>query len=187
MHEGRIESNQTRGKGNKGKREQGNKQTSIYCMRWVLFVGVVFFFLPPRERHLVCFVDDDDDDDEARRQSDLSTFLGLIFFCSSALGMKKRKTCECGGVWCVVSVYMIESDGCFCIWETPESNSMAFFGGVFFFKQNWRTHTVVRYPTAVISQSVSQYIVLAHIRPRRIEKSHNMSHKARLPSARSGR
>lgn len=81
---------------------------------------------------------------------------------------------------------MIESDGCFCIWETPENNSMAFFGGVFFFfKQNWRTHTVVRYPTVVISQpvsqSVSQYIVLAHIRPRRIEKSHNMSHKARLP------
>lgn len=96
MHEERIESNRTRGKGNKGKREQGNKQTSIYCMRWGLFVGVVFFFFPPHERHLVCFVVDDDDD-EARRQSDLSTFLDLIF-CSSALGMKKRRTCECG-VW----------------------------------------------------------------------------------------
>lgn len=97
MHEERIESNRTRGKGNKGKGEQGNKQTSIYCMRWGLFMGVVFFFLPPQERHLVCFVDDDDDD-EARRQSDLSTFLDLIFG-SSALGMKKRRTCECGGVW----------------------------------------------------------------------------------------
>lgn len=98
MHEERIESNRTRGKGNKGKREQGNKQTSIYCMRWGLFVGVVFFFFPPHERRLVCFVvDDDDDDDEARRQSDLSTFW-ISFFCSSALGMKKRRTCECG-VW----------------------------------------------------------------------------------------
>lgn len=65
----------------------------------------------------------------------------------------------------------------FAYGETPENNSMAFFGGVFFFfEQNWRTHTVVRYPTVVISQpasqSVSQYIVLAHTRPRRIEKSH---------------
>lgn len=46
LHEERIESNRTRGKGNKGKREQGNKQTSIYCMRWVLFVGVVFSSSP---------------------------------------------------------------------------------------------------------------------------------------------
>lgn len=53
MHEGRIESNQTRGKGNKGKREQGNKQTSIYCMRWGLFVGVVFSF-SPHERDIWC-------------------------------------------------------------------------------------------------------------------------------------
>lgn len=90
MHEERIESNRTRGKGNKGKREQGNKQTSIYCMRWVLFVGVVFFFFLPHERHLVCFVVDDDDDDEARRQSDLSTFLGLILLFFSA-GHEEKK------------------------------------------------------------------------------------------------
>lgn len=88
LHEERIESNRTRGKGNKGKREQGNKQTSIYCMRWGLFVGVVFFFLPPQETHLVCFVDDDDD--EARRQSDLSTFLDLIFLFFSA-GHEEKK------------------------------------------------------------------------------------------------
>lgn len=54
MHEERIESNRTRGKGNKGKREQGNKQTSIYCMRWVLFVGVVFFSFSPHKRHIWC-------------------------------------------------------------------------------------------------------------------------------------
>lgn len=92
----RNESNRTEPgeKGTKGKgNRETNKQAYIACDGCCLW-GFVF---PPHERRLVCFVDDDDDD-EARRQSDLSTFLDLIF-CSSALGMKKRKTCECGGVW----------------------------------------------------------------------------------------
>lgn len=93
----RNESNRTEPgeKGTKGKgNRETNKQAYIACDGGCLW-GLFFFFLPPQETHLVCFVDDDDD--EARRQSDLSTFLDLIF-CSSALGMKKRRTCECG-VW----------------------------------------------------------------------------------------
>lgn len=92
----RNESNRTE-PGEKGTKGKGNRETNkrayIACDGCCLW-GFVF---PPHERRLMCFVDDDDDD-EARRQSDLSTFLDLIF-CSSALGMKKRKTCECGGVW----------------------------------------------------------------------------------------
>lgn len=54
MHEEPIESNRTRGKGNKGKREQGNKTTSIYCMRWGLCVGVVFLSFSPHKRDVWC-------------------------------------------------------------------------------------------------------------------------------------
>lgn len=86
MHEEPIESNRTRGKGNREINKQAYIASDGGCL-WGLFF---FLFLPPQERRLVCFVDDDDDDDEARRQSDLSTFLGLIFLFFSA-GHEEKK------------------------------------------------------------------------------------------------